>query len=186
MKIEQLLNDPVLSVLGLALVGLWAWTRSRSNARPENKVGTALETLLRVACGALFLFASFDKILDPAQFSKMMVTCYNFLPAALVPLASVVIPWLECFTGISLILGFRWRGAALIFCGLMVLYTCAIVWDLAHGVDCSCGCFKMDSAEKMTGWTVLRDSVFFILGYIVMTSTRTLAALDDRLTSDAS
>ncbi len=185
MNLEQVLNDKTLSALSFLLIGLWAWARHQPALSGE-KTRTILATILRVACGFLLVFASFDKILDPAQFSKMMVTCYDILPAALVPLASVVIPWLEFFTGVCLIAGFKWRGAALLFCGLMALYSGLIVWDLFHGIDCNCGCFKMDSTEKMTWWTVLRDTGFFTVGSIVLISPRTSAALDELRTSDPS
>ena len=175
MKLEEVLNDKTLSALGLALIALWTW----AHYGRKQKGSVALVTLLRLACGLLLLFASFDKVLDPGQFSKMIKTCYDILPPALVPLAAVVIPWLELFTGACLILGFRWRGAALVFCSLMAVYSLTIVWDLFHGVDCNCGCFKMDSGEKMTWWTVLRDGVFFTAGFIVLTASRTLATLED-------
>jgi len=169
MTLEQFLNDKTLSALSLALVVLWAWARDRREI---------LATVLRVACGFLLLFASFDKVQDPGQFSKMIVTCYDILPTALVPLAAVVIPWLELFTGLCLILGLRWRGASLVFCLLMAAYSLTIVWDLLHGVDCNCGCFKMDSSEKMTWWTVLRDLGFLAAGSIVLTAPKTRYSLD--------
>ena len=182
MKLEGFLNDKTLSALGLFLAALWSWVRYGLKGKGIDTIAT----LLRVACGLLLLFASFDKVLDPAQFAKMIKTCYDILPAALVPLAAVVIPWLELFTGACLILGFRWRGAALVFCFLMALYSLTIVWDLFNGVDCNCGCFKMDSQEKMTWWTVLRDTGFLAVGSLVLTSDRTLAALEDLFRSDPS
>jgi uncharacterized membrane protein YphA (DoxX/SURF4 family) len=136
-----------------------------------------LQTLLRVSCGTLLIYASLDKLGDAAKFLKVMEN-YHILPADLLPLAAVVLPWLEFFTGLALALGWKWRGAAFIFCALMGIYTLALAWNLAQGAEMNCGCFAMDKMEKLTGWTVLRDTVFLSMGLIVLSAKKTYAALD--------
>jgi uncharacterized membrane protein YphA (DoxX/SURF4 family) len=136
-----------------------------------------VQTLLRVICGGLLVYASLDKLGDAAKFLKVIEN-YHVLPAELLPLAAVVIPWLEFFTGLSLATGYKWRGSALLFCLLMGIYTLALGWNLAHGTEMNCGCFSMDAQEKLTGWTVLRDSVFLAMGLFVLTAERTYASLD--------
>jgi uncharacterized membrane protein YphA (DoxX/SURF4 family) len=179
MKIDEILNDKVLCAFSLLLILLWAGVKYRFYSLPRMNGETAAATLLRIACGLLLFSASLDKIGDPVSFSDLIKECYKFLPALLVPLAAVVIPWLEFFAGLCLISGFRWRGAAFIFCGLMAVYSIAISWDVLHGIDCSCGCFDKNSTEKMTWWTVLRDVEFLGMGLIVLGSSRTYAALDN-------
>jgi uncharacterized membrane protein YphA (DoxX/SURF4 family) len=178
MKIDEFLNDKTLSGLSLLLIFLWigAKTRLYSLSKVDGQIGAS--TLLRIVCGFLLAGASLDKLGDPTAFSTAIKECYDVVPVSLVPLASVVIPWLEFFTGLCLISGFKWRGASLIFCALMIIYTFAITWDLCRGIDCDCGCFKMNAKEKMTWWTVLRDLGFFGMGFIVLASPRTYAAMD--------
>ena len=171
------LTDPVLTVLAFSLVALWFVASARSKSSLQKGGSAPVATLLRIACGLLLVAASVDKVGDPATFAKIIHECYDILPAALVPLASVTIPWLEFFTGLCLVLGFRWRAAALIFCTLMAVYILTIGWDLSRGVDCNCGCFKMDSSEKMSIWTLLRDLGFLGMGFIVLVSPRTLLLL---------
>jgi putative oxidoreductase len=144
-------------------------------SRPDWK--TVFFTLLRISCGAILIYASQDKLGYAEKFSGI-VKEYHILPASLVPLAAVVVPWLEFFTGICLALGFKWRGAALLFCGLMGLYTLALSWNLLNGVEMNCGCFSMDSTDKITWWTILRDTGFFGMGLIVLTSPATYASWD--------
>lgn len=177
MSFVNWLTDPVLSLVAFALIALWLGISYRSKPGLAQGGSPAVATLLRVVCGLLLVAASVDKVGDPATFAKIIHECYDILPAALVPLASVVIPWLEFFTGLCLVLGFRWRAAALLFCALMMVYTLTIGWDLSRGVDCNCGCFKMDSSEKMSFWTLLRDLGFMGLGFIVLVSPRTLLLL---------
>ncbi len=142
---------------------------------------TILTALLRVVCGGILVYASLDKLGDPAKFSKF-VENFHVLPMNLVPLAAVVIPWLEFFTGLCLAAGFRWRGAALIFFILLTTYTLALSWNLLNGVEMNCGCFSMDSQEKLSIWTVLRDVVFLVMGFIVLTSYSALGTLDSIIT----
>ena len=148
----------------------------KTSAEKWNKV-QIIQTFLRVICGALLVYASLDKLGDAAKFLKVIEN-YHVPPTDLLPLAAVVIPWLEFFTGIGLALGFQWRGAALIFCALMGFYTLALAWNLSQGAEMNCGCFSMDATEKLTGWTILRDMVFFGMGFIVLSAKQTYAAMD--------
>ncbi len=178
MTIDEILNDQTLCGLSLLLVLVWAGARRRLYALPQLDAETAAATLLRLACGFLLAGASLDKLGDADGFLGLIKECYFYIPASLQPLTAVVIPWLEFFTGLCLLSGFRWRAAALVFCVLMVAYTLAVSWDVLHGIDCACGCFKTDSAEKMSVWTVARDLLFFVTGTIVLTCPGTYLSLD--------
>ena len=179
MKIDEILNDKTLCALSLLLILFWTGAKFRIFTLPRLEAETAAATLLRISCGFLLAGASLDKLGDPSGFLGLIKECYSLIPFSLQPLMAVVIPWLEFFTGLCLIFGFRWRGAALIFCGLMAVYTLAISWDVFHGIDCSCGCFSKDTHEKMSGWTVLRDLLFWGIGYIALVSRRTFLTLDN-------
>lgn len=148
-------------VLGL---GLWILTRFDRNAAAP------------VFCGLVLSCAGLDKVGNPAHFSEAIAN-YNLLPSTLVPLAAVVIPWLEIFTGLALILGYLPRGAALLFCVLMAVYTFSLAWDLNLQVDLNCGCFAMDCKEKMSWWTVIRDILFLGAGFTVLSSRKSPSIL---------
>lgn len=135
-------------------------------------------TLARVLCGFIFVYASLDKLGEPVLFAKI-VTAYQILPKELVPLASVVIPWLEFFTGLSLIFGYRWKGAALVYCGLMTGYTFGLGINLLRGVAMSCGCFSMLDSEPVSWWTVSRDLAMLLPGLWVLFTEKTRLALSD-------
>ena len=178
MKLDEIFNDKTLTLGSLFLTALWGLVRFGPPSFSSPAKEKTLLTLLRIACGLLLTGASLDKVGDPAAFTKLIGECYNFIPASLIPLTAVVIPWLELFTGVSLILGFKWRGAAFLFCGLMFVYSLAVLWDLARGIDCACGCLNMDSKEKISQWTFYRDCGFFALGFIVLVSPAAYASLD--------
>lgn len=175
MTLEQLLTDKPLCLLGSVLLALWAVARIKF---PGWEAAAA--TIVRVACGCLMVLASYDKLGDAAHFSKA-VENYQVLPAAMVPLAAVVIPWLEFFTGLCLALGWRFRAAALVMCLLMAVYSLSLSINLLRGVEMNCSCFSKDSLEKITWWTVLRDLLLLFMGWIAMTSRSSLASLEDLL-----
>lgn len=114
----------------------------------------------RLVLGAVFIFASYDKILYPSAFAGAIYN-YQILPDILVNLAAMVLPWLELCVGL-LLLANRWvRGAAFLTTGLMGLFLAALVFNQVRGLNVHCGCFSTQSAEGAADWwTVARDSVF--------------------------
>jgi uncharacterized membrane protein YphA (DoxX/SURF4 family) len=61
--------------------------------------------LLRLFLGAIFVYASFDKILRPAAFAEIIYN-YQILPDPLINIASIFLPWLELLLGLLLIFAF--------------------------------------------------------------------------------
>jgi putative oxidoreductase len=177
---QILFSDICLNLISTLLLALWlgAWAASRSeNGVLDLDWKAMAATLIRVFCGFILVYASLDKLGNSSQFSES-VGNYQILPSALIPLAAVVVPWFEFITGLCLTFGFRQKGASLIFCVLMAGYAVSIGSALLRGIDLNCGCFNMDWKETETGWTVLRDVLLFLLGTIVLVSSRTYARLD--------
>jgi putative oxidoreductase len=163
------------TLLLLLWLGAWAMPRSGDGTSGLDWI-TAVTTLIRVFCGMLLIYASLDKLGNSAQFSQVIGN-YQILPTGLLPLTAVVIPWFEFFSGLCLTFGFLPKGAALIFCALMAGYAVSIGSAILRGIDLNCGCWNLDWMETENGWTVLRDVLFFALGYIVLVSKNTYAQL---------
>ncbi len=128
------------------------WTSSRA------------EKGLRSLLALLFLYASVDKLLHPADFAAI-IRDYRILPEALVNLVAVVLPWVELLLGILLLSGV-WLEAALLLANLLLLtFWGALVFNYARGIDVSCGCFSTSREQGgAMGWYVLRDALFVLLG----------------------
>jgi len=109
-----------------------------------NRSGTSqiLYHVVRVGCGLILLYASWGKILDPADFARA-IRNYQLLPAALVHPAAVVLPWIEAVCGLSLVSGIRAGGGLVVFTGLMVVFTAALALNGVRGIDTECGCFSL-------------------------------------------
>jgi uncharacterized membrane protein YphA (DoxX/SURF4 family) len=121
-----------------------------------------LALAFRVYLGGLFIYASIYKINYPAEFAETIAS-YQLAPYFLVNLLAVVLPWAELIAGTLLLAGIRPRAATAILGGLLVLFTLAIGWVLAHGAPIGCGCFH--TIEDPVSWkTLVRD-----LGWLAMT-----------------
>lgn len=166
MIFDKIMTDPGLCAVCLVLLGLWALIHRFPPKTPFDSQ-KALMTFFRIFCGFLLFYSTRDKLLDPSHFITE-VDDYHFLPNQLVPLAAAVIPWIEFFSGAALMLGIGWRGGAVIFCALMVVYSDAISWAFVRGLDIGCGCGLADPSEKITWLTVFRDLLFLALGLAVL------------------
>jgi len=140
--------------------------------------------VVRLYLGGVFVTACWHKIIDPATFALDVAT-YQFLPLwALHPFA-LLLPWVELFAGIMLMVGWRVRAAALVIAVMMLSFLVALAWALHLGLDMACGCFASQAAETedpISWWTVVRDLGWLALAlYVVVFDLRPLGA--DRLTT---
>jgi uncharacterized membrane protein YphA (DoxX/SURF4 family) len=102
---------------------------------------------VQLALGAIFVMAALPKIADPPSFAHMIYN-YRILPAGLINISSLVLPWVELFCGLALILGV-WRKPALaIIALLLVVFIAAISFNLARGNAIDCGCFNVSLANR--------------------------------------
>lgn len=113
--------------------------------------------LLRLMLGAVFLYASFDKIMHPEAFAQAVYN-YQILPDSTVNLVALALPWLELLLGLCLVSGFWLPGATVISTGLLTMFIGAMVYNEIRGLDIHCGCFSTETTEGPAGlWTIARD-----------------------------
>jgi putative oxidoreductase len=138
-----------------------------------------LALLARLYVGAIFVMASWHKLLEPGAFAVDIAT-YQILPLALVNLMAIVLPWVEMAAGFMLLVGFRVRAAALLVVGMMAMFTVAIAFALGKGLDMSCGCFaSQGAAEDPISWrTILRDTGWLVLALYVLILDRKPLGID--------
>ena len=105
-------------------------------------------TLLRVGMGFLFILAALPKLQDPAAFAKS-VENYQMLPVVAERVLALVLPPLELFVGVCLVVGLVDAGASLLVFLLMLVFTGAVGTALARGLDISCGCFDTEGGSKV-------------------------------------
>lgn len=127
-----------------------------------------LELALRWILGATFLYASYGKIVSPADFAKIIYG-YGLFPPLLINLFAIIVPFLELVIGLALILGIYPRSAALVVNGLLMAFIIIISINLIRGHEFNCGCFafRNSGSQISTSSTILRDMVFLALGFQV-------------------
>lgn len=122
----------------------------------------------RIFMGAVFLYASYDKILHPQAFAEAVYN-YQILPDAAINAAALVLPWVEMVAGLCLIAGLWLPGAALVCALLMIVFTAALVFNQIRGLGVHCGCFTTQAAHGPANlWTVIRDLCFLVLSVYLL------------------
>src|SRR5438105_12147178 len=81
---------------------------------------------LRIALGALFVFAGAAKAYDPAAFAAE-IQRYQLVPWLVGAIAALYLPWLEMLVGALLLLKRLERGALLLIACLLIIFTVALV-----------------------------------------------------------
>jgi uncharacterized membrane protein YphA (DoxX/SURF4 family) len=123
---------------------------------------------LGIALGAVFLYASHDKILDPPAFARII---YHYqvigpnqhvgpMPANFL---AVTLPWIEAVTGLLLITGLWRREAALVASAMLVVFIGAVGWALYQGIDVeNCGCFSVQGEGRGLGLALLASDALML------------------------
>ena len=130
-----------------------------------NKVNDYFIVIMRILLGAIFLWASFDKILDPEKFARS-ISNYHLVPFGLENSIAIFLPWLEFFIGTGLILGFMVDGATIIASILLISFDLMIAQAIIRGFNIDCGCGLKDG--QIVGVEKILENLVFLGGaYIV-------------------
>lgn len=127
-----------------------------------------VHTLLRVVLGIIFLWASWEKIIYPAQFADV-VDAYRILPSPTVNFVALLLPWVEALCGIFLITGYLVQGSVLLVDMLMLVFILAGIISLYRGVDVTCGTFSLVAEAGGKMYAILaRNAVILLMGLVVL------------------
>lgn len=132
------------------------WTASKAAGTP------ALALVCRLLVGGVFIYASWDKLLQPDGFAQAIYH-YRLVPLSLLHPLALLLPMTELVLGLGLILGVLRRGAALLAAFLTVVFLVAIGTALARGLDISCGCFHTDGGHGVGLDLFGRDLILLLL-----------------------
>jgi uncharacterized membrane protein YphA (DoxX/SURF4 family) len=119
--------------------------------------------IARILLGAIFIYASIDKLLHPLEFARI-IDAYRILPENLVIVVAAILPFLELICGILLIAGV-WVVPSLIWIGLLlIVFVAGMVQAHFRGLAIDCGCFSVTGENSgITAWTILRDGLILLL-----------------------
>ncbi len=124
--------------------------------------------ILRMLLGAVFIWASWSKIMAPNNFAGI-IQSYQILPQQMVNPAAILLPWVEAVCGICLLSGYFVKGSVFIVDFLMIIFILALLFNIYRGVDVACGCFSVsDPGEKITALTIARDLSLLAIGVWIL------------------
>ena len=137
-----------------------------------------VHTVFSLALGGVFVYASLDKIAQPAAFARIVYHYRLVGPSAFVgPLPAnvlaVTLPWVEMVAGLALITGAWRREATGLVALLLVVFLAAASWALLHGIDIeNCGCFSVSGTGRGTGIKLLLQDLGLLAMALVVAATR--------------
>jgi uncharacterized membrane protein YphA (DoxX/SURF4 family) len=122
-----------------------------------------------VLLGALFVYASLDKIAQPREFAKIVYRYQVVGPSATLGVApanvlAATLPWIEAVAGALLIVGVWRREAASVVAVLLVVFMVAVGSVVARGIDVGhCGCFSVGGEGRSAGLLLLAQDLGLLL-----------------------
>jgi uncharacterized membrane protein YphA (DoxX/SURF4 family) len=116
---------------------------------------------VRIFLGVVFVFASIDKIADPAAFAASIAN-YKLIGPQAGMLVATVLPWMELLSGMCLILGVLRQSSSLLILLMMIVFTAGVLSGIARGLDISCGCFSQDPQVGKIGLTKVLENIGLI------------------------
>ena len=131
-----------------------------------------LPLICRIILGIIFIYASYEKILDPVGFSKNIHN-YHVTPIAIENLAALIIPWLELIIGVFLIFGLFLEGTTSIIIALLVFFIFILSQAVFRGIDVHCGCFTTEAEAGITDFRmelikhIFEDIIYLGMAFIV-------------------
>ena len=117
--------------------------------------------LVRIVLGAIFIYASMDKIANMPDFAKVILN-YKILPVQMVNLLAIFLPWLEFVLGVFLIIGKFERASLLVFSAMIVVFIIALSQAQIRGLDISCGCFSVKPSSTSEVWLRIIEDIIIL------------------------
>jgi len=131
-----------------------------------------LPLIFRVILGIMFIYASYDKIADPAAFSKNIHN-FHITPIAVENLAALIIPWIELIIGVFLIFGLFLEGTTSITITMLIFFIAILSQAVFRGIDVHCGCFKLEADVGVTDFRmelikrIVEDIIYIGMALVV-------------------
>ncbi len=133
--------------------------------------------------GAVFVYASLDKIAHPQDFARIVYRYRLAGPTAALGVVpanalAVALPWVEAVTGVLLITGLWRREAAALAGGMLVMFLVAVSYVLWQGIDVAhCGCFSVSGEGRSAGWTLIASDLALLAAalYVMLVRPREAA-----------
>ena len=145
----------------------------------------AVYWVVSMGLGAVFIYASLDKIAHPLDFARIVYRYRLAGPSATLGVVpanafALILPWLEAIIGVLLVTGFWRREAAAITAARLVMFLVAVGYVMWQGIDVEhCGCFTVGGEGRSAGWTLIASDLGLLAAalYVLLVPPRTVASV---------
>ena len=124
--------------------------------------------VLRVILGAIFIYASVNKLFHGEEFAKAIKN-YEMMPLFTINILAIILPYVEFITGILLITGIYKKGSSAIAILSLVVFLIALTSAYARGLDINCGCFSLENTSSKSDILarIFEDILMLIVALVV-------------------
>lgn len=116
--------------------------------------------ILRLAIGAVFVYAAYRKLTEPWILFATAIEGYRVVSGWAAVAVARVLPWVELLLGAALIAGVRLKWTAAAAALLMSGFIGLMLYAYLRGMDIACGCFG--STEQLGSATLARDGLLWV------------------------
>jgi len=100
----------------------------------------ATEIFIRIILGVTFIVSGLLKAQDPLTFYGDIQN-FDIISGQMALTFAYFVPWSELICGSALLFRLRYRGAIVMYFGLIVVFSVFLLSSLIRGGDINCGCF---------------------------------------------
>lgn len=125
--------------------------------------------ICRMIVGLMFIVVGVGKIANPEEFAKEIAN-YQILPYLFVNITAIIVPWIELFAGILLLLGVQTKSSSIVIAVMTVVFTIAVIIAIAKGLNIECGCYSNIASQQVGLPKVLENIGLLILTFIIILS----------------
>jgi len=147
---------------------------TRNSFRKFLPILSWLSFLTGLGLGLVFVYSGIAKLMDPKAFARI-ISQYNLIPSALLPVAAIGLPALELLAGIGLLLSVR--GSLSLTFALLVFFVTVLWYGILNGLDVDCGCFSVEDLKNQAGlWQAFYRDLIMIGAIFLLYLSRWLQA----------
>jgi uncharacterized membrane protein YphA (DoxX/SURF4 family) len=130
-----------------------------------------LQFVLRFIIGAMFIYVAYNKFINPEEFAKAIKN-YDMLPFWVINIMAIILPYIELFSGLFLILGIYKKGSSAIIALSLIVFIIALTTAFARGlnIDCGCGFSSLIQETASKNELVIRifEDILMLLGIVIV------------------
>ncbi len=118
--------------------------------------------------GGIFVVSGFEKLIGPYQNFLYIVQNYSFLPFLLAEFVARVLPWIEFFLGLFLLLGLwlKWTLRAVMV--LVLMFMAVVMQALIRNLPIDeCGCFGALLTVPLPVVLASDTTIFFLTWFLL-------------------